>query len=466
LSIAILIAAGAVLVLAVVGVVGVNLYVQSAGTQKRIEQALSSGLKVPVHVTNTIVTPWSGLKASGITIPQIAPAAGNFLDAASFTARVSWMGLMKHRLDASDVSLESPRVTWFQSPGGKWELPRPKVAAAPKGAPTAPVSPVETPAKPEHPWDITVHNLSVNDASFGFWDEKGMKEIEFSGVHFDCPSPTVTAATGHASCKDISLHDRLFFRDMSTNWSFTSGTAKLADFETEVGGGSIRGDATVATQAKHSPFTVDVTFDHVDANQLMIEAGETPGQLNGMLKGSLDLSGNSGKRSSINGSGHFELTGGRMLNIEVLQMLGQGLQIPDLVQLDLKTAVADFRVVSGVTNVDRLVLQSQNLRVDAHGTVGSDGKLNLDARLTINGPISEKLTPFIGNYFKVGDTSDSRYIDFAIGNTLSHPRTTLLDTILAHRIKDQMNDFLLNTFFGKKHSKQTAPAPETSPANP
>jgi type II secretion system protein N len=250
---------------------------------------------------------------------------------------------------------------------------------------------------------------------------------------------------------------------MDADWSYAAGLVKLSSFETELGGGTIRGDATVATQTKHSPFTADVTFDRVDVNQLMIEAGETPGEVTGMLKGSLDLSGNTGKRSSINGTGHLELVGGRMLNIEVLQMLGQGLQIPDLVELKLKTAEVDVRVVSGVTNVDRLVLQSQNLQIDAHGTIGSDGKLDLDARLTINGAVTKGLPDFIMTYFKQGSDPNAWYIDFAIGNTLSHPRTSLLDTILVHRIKGQLNDLLHTYYFGNKHVKPSAPAPETTP---
>lgn len=119
-----LVAAGVLLALAALGVLAINLYVQSAGTQKRIESALSSGLKVPVHLTSTIMTPWSGLNASGITVPQTPPTPGNFLDAAGFAAHFNWMALFEHRLDAGEVSLDEPRVSWFQSPDGRWELPR------------------------------------------------------------------------------------------------------------------------------------------------------------------------------------------------------------------------------------------------------------------------------------------------------------------------------------------------------
>jgi uncharacterized protein involved in outer membrane biogenesis len=445
-----LVAAGVILALAVVGVLAINLYVQSAGTQKRIEHALSSGLKVPVHVTSTIVTPWSGLKASGITVPQISPATGNFLDAAGFTARFDWMALLHHRLDASEVSLDQPRVTWFQSPGGRWELPR---AAAPEAAPEPGAVKAPGPAGP--PWEISVHKLAVNGASFDFWDEKGMRVVEFAGVQFDCLDPRASGAQGHASCNSVSLHEKLFFRDMQTNWSFQRGALKLSSFQTSLGGGEIRGDAQVATHLKHSPFSADVNFDGVNVNELMIEAGQPAGQVTGALKGWLDLNGNSGKTSTINGGAHLELAGGRMQNIEIFQTLGQVLQIPDLVELNLKTAQADARVVSGVINVDKLLLESQNLQLAAHGTVGMDGKLAMDARLTIDGAISDRLPSFILTNFKTGNAA--RYIDFGIGNTLTHPKTNLPENILGHRIEGQMTD-LFKSIFGKPVKANPEPA--------
>jgi type II secretion system protein N len=447
-----LIAAGIILALAAVGVLAINLYVQSVGTQKRIEHALSSGLKVPVHITSTIVTPWSGLKASGITVQQIPPATGNFLEAASFTAHFSWMALMKHRLDASEVSLDEPVVTWFQSPGGRWELPREAPSPQPPSRPQA---------EPHHragpAWEVNVHRLAVNGATFDFWDDKGIRMLQFTGVQFDCLDPRASGTRGHASAANISLHDKLFFRDMQTDWSFGLGLLKLTAFQTAVGGGAIRGDAQVATLAKHSPFKVSATFDGVNVNRLMVEAGQPDGQVTGAMKGRLDLAGNSGKRSSINGAAHLELAGARMQNIEILQVLGQALQIPDLVELNLKTATADARVVSGVIDVDKLFLESQNLQLTAHGTIGTDGKLALDARLTVNGVISSRLPAFILTYFKPGDSPDSHYIDFGVGNTLSHPKTNLVENILGHRIEGQMTD-LFQTIFGKKR-KTPAPAP-------
>jgi hypothetical protein len=112
-------------------------------------------------------------------------------------------------------------------------------------------------------------------------------------------------------------------------------------------------------------------------------------------------------------------------------------------------------VVNGVANVDSLVLKSDNLQLTAHGTVGMDQKLALQARLTVNQSIINRLPSLILPYFRAGETKDTMYIDFEIGNTLSNPKTHLIEKIQGLRINGQMMD-MLNNIFGKKH-KKTAP---------
>ena len=62
-----------------ISLIGVNLYVQSQGTQIKIQQELSRRLGTTLKLRRISVTPWAGLKLSGITIPQSDPgSSGNF----------------------------------------------------------------------------------------------------------------------------------------------------------------------------------------------------------------------------------------------------------------------------------------------------------------------------------------------------------------------------------------------------
>ncbi len=112
-----------VVILVCILLLGVNLYVQSQGTHHRIQQELSHRLNTPLHLRQISVTPWDGLKLSGITIPQESPREGNFLEAKSFQLRVKFWSLFAEHLVIRQVLLVKPEVVWAQNSAGKWRLP-------------------------------------------------------------------------------------------------------------------------------------------------------------------------------------------------------------------------------------------------------------------------------------------------------------------------------------------------------
>ena len=119
-----LIALGAVLGVAVLILIGANMYVQSKAMQARIQQELSERLDAPIQVKRISVTPWAGLKLSGITIPQTQPGVpSDFLTAKTFRLRIRFSSLFAQRLVIKDVSLINPDVVWAQNAEGKWRLP-------------------------------------------------------------------------------------------------------------------------------------------------------------------------------------------------------------------------------------------------------------------------------------------------------------------------------------------------------
>ena len=93
------IALGALVGLAAMVLLGVNLYVQSQGAQAKIQQELSRSLGVPLKIRSMSVTPWGGLELSGITIPQtVSVGPKHFLEARTFRLRVRFLSLFSRRL--------------------------------------------------------------------------------------------------------------------------------------------------------------------------------------------------------------------------------------------------------------------------------------------------------------------------------------------------------------------------------
>ena len=110
--------------MAVLILIGVNMYVQSQGTQARIQQELSQRLGTTLQVRRISVTPWAGLKLSGITIPQSQPGvSADFLTAKTFRLRIKFGSLFSQRLVIKEISLINPEVVWAQNADGKWRVP-------------------------------------------------------------------------------------------------------------------------------------------------------------------------------------------------------------------------------------------------------------------------------------------------------------------------------------------------------
>src|SRR5881275_3172580 len=107
-----------------VSLLGANLYAQSQATQERIQQELSQRLKMPLQIQRISVTPWGGLKLSGITIPQSNDVhAAPFLQAKHFQLRVQLRSIFWRPLVIKEVALIGPAVIWPQNESGEWRVP-------------------------------------------------------------------------------------------------------------------------------------------------------------------------------------------------------------------------------------------------------------------------------------------------------------------------------------------------------
>src|SRR5438067_3683122 len=79
---------------------------------------------MPLQIQRISVTPWGGLKLSGITIPQSNDVhAPPFLEAKHFQLRVQLRSIFWRPLVIKEVALIAPAVIWPQNESGKWRVP-------------------------------------------------------------------------------------------------------------------------------------------------------------------------------------------------------------------------------------------------------------------------------------------------------------------------------------------------------
>jgi hypothetical protein len=495
-----IIALAAVIGLGAVLLLGVNLYVQSQGTQAKIQQELSRRLGTKLEIRSMSVTPWGGLQLSGITIPQTSSVSPrHFLEAKTFQLRVRFLSLFSRRLVIKEVSLIKPKVVWPQDAKGKWRLPSsqevPSPEISPKPAPSVPRSQVEsefvqkqaapvvaaTSTNLPSPAQVTLNNraprqqarlavapevrrVSIKDGNFTFLDQAGGLLGSFTGVDFRTNIRSASALRGDTKIARISLRDRFFLEQLRSPLRYDPDVLELSKISARAANGEIKGYFAMQPEAEDSPFTTSVKFRNVLADQIVENAGGPRGMVKGEFEGSFQASGKTADSNALAGSGEIFLRDGRVQQYSLLVLLGQILQIEELQELHLEQAEARYHLSPGLVRIDELILRSPNIRLTASGTVAYDGKLNLDSQLAINDRIRGQLFKAIRQNFQPINEPGYSAIDFQVGGTIDRPSTNLMNRLVGRDLSGMLNSL----FGGKKDrsKKKKKQIQQATPATP
>lgn len=463
-----LIALGAIVGVAVLILIGVNIYVQSQGTQARIQQELSQRLGTTLHLKRISVTPWAGLKLSGITIPQTQPGVStDFLKAKTFRLRIRFSSLFSQRLVIKEISLIDPDVVWAQNSDGKWRLPSTEPAIPPAAPPkieppTPPASPakVEQPAvaetkKTEPPPSIPppepalpdepaqtgafrpeIERVNLSSGRFRFLDEKLKSVATFDEVGFRSNFRTATDLRGNITIGKTSLRDRFFLEQLQSPLRYAPDELNFSQITARAGGGEITGQFTLLPQTENSPFNVSIKFRDVQADRIVTEAGGAPGMITGRLEGYLDATGTTADPNALAGAGEIFLRDGHVQQYSLLVALGQLLQIDELRQLQLDQAQVKYHINPGVITIDELIFRSKNIRLSAVGTVSFDGNLHLESQLAVNEKMRSQLFRALRDNFKPIDEPGYSGVNFQVSGTVGRPKTNLMDKLIGRDLKD------------------------------
>jgi type II secretion system protein N len=493
------IASGVVIAIVVAVLLGVNLYVQSQGTQAKIQQELSQRLGTTIRIRGASVTPWAGLELTGITIPQApAPGATNFLEAKTFRLRIRFLSLFSRRLVIREVSLVDPNVSWPQNADGKWRLPgwseeaRQERQTSAKTAPraletTTPEAEPErepSPAIANEHLALTTHSsksaskafvpeirwVNVTGGTFRFLDRSGDLVAIFEGVKFRSKVRNAVALNGEAQVRKISLRDSFFLEQLRSSLDYDPKRLDLSQISAHAGGGEVGGRFTIQPQAEDSPFTVSANFRNVQADRIVSEAGGPKGIIQGKLDGSVQASGKTADREALIGSGEIFLREGQLRQYSLLVALGQILQIEELTQLHLEQAQAKYHLNPGFVTIDELILRSPNIRLSAKGTVTFKGRLQLDSQLAINEKIRGQLFKPIRQNFRPTDEPGYFALGFQVGGSIDRPKSNLMENLVGRDLRDLGG--VINSLFGAapsdhpKKKKTASPQPEASAPAP
>jgi uncharacterized protein involved in outer membrane biogenesis len=443
-----LVVLGLVVLLIAGAMVGLNLYVQSPGAIARIQGQLTDALGIPLQITSVSVG-WSGVRITGLRIP--GEGGGNFLEANSFSADYRLWPLLSKHLVIDRMVLDSPKVIWAQNAEGKWVLPvLPEKAH--KENPVLPNAPAPKTGQPR-PYEVSLDKLEITNGSIQLLDANQAPIAVVSDVEMRYTLGTAGRVEGTFSAKKLVWENALTFEEVKSPMVFTKDVLSLPELQAKAAGGTVEAAVGIQTEAKDSPFTMKLNLANLDLARVAADGGWEANQASGTVGGKLELHGTLKRLDRTEGNGEITLTDGGFKQLELFQTIGVVLQIPELADLRVRSGEAKFRIKDEKTYLDELVLDSQNLQFSTHGTIRFDGKLGLDAKLSLSGSLVQQLPTFVRGNFNPPDEKGRQSIDFDISGKTDKPKTNLVDRIIGRRMNTQLDNLVDNIFGNHKADK-------------
>ena len=433
------------IVLGCIGVWMLNRWLQSPAMHTHIERELSKAVRVPLKFQSLSISPWGGLSATGISVPD---GKGDFFEASNFHAKYNVRSLFSGTLVFNEITVNGPKFVITQQPGGEWKAPplppdlqaeidakkKPKApkpkADKPPGTPATPKPPA-TPKAKNAP-SVLVAKLIITGGAAEMYDENGAPFATLSDIKLTLPGITEEKIEGMLSIGYAVLYGKLAMRDLRMGVSHSEEKGFISpNFAAAVGGGKLTGSfATMPGKGteKGMPYSGKLTLTDVDVAQAATEAGAEPPNLTGLLSGSIAMKGVGNHRSQLEGKGSVALKNGTFRELEMVHQIGEFLKLEEAAQFGIQDASLTFRIGSDRLFVEPLTISADPLILSATGTSRLDGKMKLDAILSVSEEFLVKRSQIAGQ-FGPPDENHRRSLPFDLAGTWTKPKSNLLDKV-------------------------------------
>lgn len=207
-------------------------------------------------------------------------------------------------------------------------------------------------------------------------------------------SGSLRASSGKLAGLEIS--------DLVARVELRRGTLQVEEASFDVAGGAHRGAFSLDIGDADLPFSISSRLGAVRVERL--GAAIAPGHAD-VLQGSGSIEatlrgrapGGRADRGSVGGTVRLEVRDGRIASVGVLRQVavvlekagGKGIGREDT---PFRSMTATFRIAGGVSRTEDLAVRSDDLDLDGKGTVGLDGRLDLEILVSFSRAVSTAMT--------------------------------------------------------------------------
>ena len=378
----ILIGAGVFLFVYCLAILGLNIYLQSESLQNRIRMAAESAVGRPVRIQGTHYTPWSGFSITGISLSgKSQPDQPPFLEAASVNFRFSLLSLLQGKLVVSEVVVADPTLVSLAAqpepaPESRTPNPSPPPASPPPtemaGPPPAGGISKPAPLPSASPVPIEVKRIRIANGKAQFFDSKGAVALTLAGVEVSGNVLPDRSIVGTFRIAETGVGALVHPSHVRGTFTWKDGRLSIPDLQSDWAGGRLKGTLEIGPDKE---FSVVAGAEGILIKKLAADAGINGESSRGSLFSKANLRGISGKPETFAGRVGMSLQQARFQPLDFIRQIGELMSIQELQMFELKTAEAVLNIHDKKVSVEALVLESENLIMDAKGPIGFDGKM-------------------------------------------------------------------------------------------
>ena len=433
-----------------IGLLAINLYIQSPGIQHQLRESVSESLDLPIDVFRITFTPWDGLNLESVTVGNVD--SGPVLRAKTLRVHCDYFALFRHKIIIREILLRHVDITVPVASAAPIK-PGVRVQKVIAGAPsasesvgrrvspftslTAPIAASKSPTLRDtltRRFWVEIQKFKLRDAAITVVHPDGSTVAVIHGI--DCILNFRHGDyLGRAHAESATVENAVEINDIGAPLKFEAGVLSVGGIDASLSGGELTGDLKVDFTNPEVPYHLQMRVNGVDLNEVTSRTSNFLERAHGTLEGSFELSGNVRNVSTSSGSGSLELKSAYLDQYPLMQEIGRWTQIDELQRLNLEKAVSNFRVAGPNIQFDSIQLVSKNCQITLNGKVEDAHRLDLDGRLTVSQFLSQKIPNELGDNFHPTGDGHGRYIDFQVSGSIVKPQSNLIDRIIGDRRK-------------------------------
>jgi len=234
----------------------------------------------------------------------------------------------------------------------------------------------------------------------------------------------------------------MVFKNVNTHFVYENGVIDLKDCVADAFDGKVKFDFYYNAN-RPEPYRISTRMTSVSAKQVLKRFLKFE-NLEGRLTGMSNFRGNGLTQkdviSNLSASGNLKVQNGIFKNFEFLTALLAWLGMKDYKNVELDDLALYFSIDNGKANIKDWALSSHVGDFLTNGTVGLDGRLNLDITTTLSKQYSDIVKKYHGDWLFPIDEKGRATIDITASGKLNSPQFRLDRDKINSRLKGKLKD--------------------------